>query len=1096
MRKFISLLMLFFLFAPFAWAQTQVVSGKVTDDKGDAVPYATVKIKNKNQGVNCDENGNFSIKVPFGTVLQVNSVGYGMKEIVANTAKLNITLAKSDQTLSEVFVTTALNIKRKADNLSYATQGIKSDKLTTTRIADVSNALAGKIAGIQVKSQSGAKLGSAATVRLRGASSLTDDNPLYVVDGTPMTAADAIDVNTDDVDDIQVLKGPSATALYGQRAAGGVIMITTKKGNKRSGYGVEVSSTVVIDKVGVLPKYQNEYAGGTLGSPGQEWHTFTWDPSMPAEWQALSGKNYHTYFDDASWGPRIAGQDYIPWYAWYPNTKYSYKTAKLTSQPNNVREFWNGNGASQFVNNVSLARSGDNYSFRLSYTNTNQKGLLPGTTLLKNFVSSSFSYDVNSHFTAGININYANEIVNGEFNDDYGNNSAGSFSSWFHRDLDMNILKEFRGYRTPDGILPSWNLNDGGGINGLPSANKSAFLRPNYWFDHYSYFDNTFSQTSRQRLVGDINLTYKINNHFRIAGFIRKNQQTKNNESKVPTALELSSNDASSSLAYGEKGSGRPIRATYSTRYNYDNEDNFEFLASYSQKFGKFAVDLNAGANDRFNESKYIFNTTKGGLTIPDLFTLSNSLISPFYYENNRSSKEVRSFYGRGSVNWNDIAIVDFSVRNDNSSALIKGNNSYTYPSVGASLLLTKYVEQAIPAISFAKLRGSWAEIGSDLDAYLNSITYSLGSTQWNGNALTTTPDKLVDPNIKPSLSSSYEAGFDFRFLKNRLGLSFTYYNQKTKNQIVTAPITSGSGFTSKLLNAGEIDKNGIELTLEATPVSTKAFRWDVIVNLAQNKSEIVSLYPGVNSLYSAGGAYASTTGNAGYAPGVWNFVGQTWGQLRGGGIQKFNGTPVLDASGFYTPVQNTNFGSVLPDYTGGVINSFRYKDFNLAIAIDFTKGGKYYSLSDFWGKLSGLYDVTAGLNDKGIPIRNAVADGGGVHVKGVDATAGHAVVDKYVEAGDYFSQFSNHQINENSVFNLTYVKVREISLGYKLPLEKLGKFGTNFKSITFSAICRNPLLLYSDNKNIDPSELAIGYGESGQLPPTRSLGFTLKLGF
>jgi TonB-linked SusC/RagA family outer membrane protein len=1084
---------MFLLCGAITFAQNRVVTGTITDERGDPIPFASIKVKNSTQGISADENGKFLIKVSQGAVLVINSVGFGGKEITVKSDKVSISLAKLDQSLSEVVVTTALNVKRKADNLSYATQGIRADKLTTTRVLDVSNALAGKIAGVQVKSQSGAKLGSAATVRLRGAGSLTDVNPLYVVDGTPV---DAIDVNTDDVEDIQVLKGPAATALYGQRAEGGVIMITSKKGNKRPGLGVELTSTVVIDKVGVLPKYQNDYAGGTLGTAGQEWHQFNWDASMPAEWKALDGKNYHTYFDDASWGPRIAGQEYIPWYAWYPGTKYSYKTAKLTAQPNNIKDFWNGNGASQYVNNLSLSRSGEGYSFRLSYTNTNQKGLLPDSKLDKNFVSTALSYDINSHFTAGINFGYTNEIVKGEFNDDYGNNSAGSFSQWFHRDLDMSILKEFRGYRTPDGILPSWNLNDGGGINGLASANTKAFLRPNYWFDHYSYFDNVSSITNRSRIIGDVNLTYKFNSHFKVAGFVRKNLQTKNNEGKVPTALELSSNDASSTLAYGEANSGRPIRATYSTRYNYDNEDNFEFLASFNQKFGNFAVDVNAGANDRKNESKYIYSTTKGGLTIPDLFTLSNSLISPFYYENARSKKEVRSFYGRGSVNWKDIAIVDFSVRNDNSSALALGNNSYTYPSAGAALILTKFVEKTIPAISFLKVRGSWAQIGSDLGAYANGITYTLGSTQWNGNALSSTPDKLVDPNIKPSLSSSYEAGLDFRLFKNRLGFNFTYYNQKTKDQIVTAPITSGSGFTSKLLNAGEIDKDGIELSIDASPVATNNFRWDISVNLAKNKSQIVSLYPGVTSLYSAGGSYASTTGNPGYAPGVWNFVGQTWGQLRGGGILKYNGTPVLDANGFFTPVQNTNFGSVLPDYTGGVTNSFRYKDFVLSASIDFTKGGKYYSLSDFWGKVSGLYDYTAALNDKGIPVRNAVADGGGVHVKGVDASSSHNAVDTYVEAGDYYTQFYNHQINEASVFNLSYIKVREISFGYKLPLNKLGKFGTNFKSITLSVISRNPFLLYSDNKNIDPSELAIGYGESGQLPPTRSTGVTLKVGF
>lgn len=1078
----------------FATAQIHPVTGKVTDDKGEPVPFATIKVKGSKQAVSADASGNYQVNASTGATLVITSIGFGSKEIVVKGNTVNVSIIKSTEDLSEVVVTTALNIKRKADHLSYSSQGIKSDKLTTTRITDVSNALAGKIAGVQVKGVSGARLGSPATILLRGSGSLGGDLPLYVLDGTPMS--DGLDINTDDVDDIQVLKGPAATALYGQRAAGGIIMITSKKGKKNAGIGVDVTSTVVIDKVGLLPKYQNEYSGGTLGSPGQEWKTFTWDASMPVEWKALDGKNYHTYFDDASWGPRMAGQDYIPWYAWYPGTQYSYKTAKLTPQPDNVRKFYNGNGAAQFVNNVSLSKAGEDYTFRLSFTNTNQKGMLPNSSLLKNYLSTNLTYDITKSLTAGINFTYMNDIVGGEFGDDYGNNASGSFSSWFHRDLDMSILKQFRGYRTPDGILPSWNLNDGAGINGKASTDKSAFLRPNYWFDHYSYFDNVSNITNRNRIVGDVNLTYKINSHFKVAGFVRKNQLQRNNEAKVPTVLEISSNDASSTLAYGEKNLGRPIRATYSTRYNYDNEDNYEVLASYNQKFKDFTVDVNAGANDRITDSKYIFNTTKGGLTIPDLFTLSNSLISPFYYENSRSKKEVRSFYGRGSVNWKDIAILDFSVRNDNSSALAAGNNSYTYPSAGLTLLLTKYVQKALPVISFAKLRGSFAQIGSDLAAYQNSTTYALGSTQWNGNALTSTPDQLIDPNIKPSLSSSYELGFDLRFLKNRVGLNFTYYNQKTKDQIVSAPITSASGFTSKLINAAEVDRNGIEITIDGTPVMTKDFRWDVSLNLAHNTSTVVGLYPGISQLYNSGGAYTNSGGNAAYAPGSWNFVGEKWGTLVGGGIQKYNGTPVLDASGFFTPVQNTHFGSVLPDYTGGLLNNFSYKSFTFSFMIDFTKGGQYYSLSDFWGKVSGLYDVTAGLNDKGIPIRNAVADGGGVHVKGVDATTSHGTVDKYVEAGDYYTQFYNHYINENSMFDLTYVKVRELSFGYKLPLNKMGKFGSNFKAINVSAVCRNPFLIYSANKNIDPSELDIAYGESGQLPPTRSLGVTVKLSF
>ena len=1101
MKKIVSTLLVALLcFSIAATSQVRTITGKILDEKGTPVPFATITIKGSKQGTSADAAGGFTLKATGSVTITASSVGFVSKDVKVTGNGVNITLVKENVDLNEVVVTTALNIKRKADNLSYATQGIKGDKLTTTRITDVNNALAGKIAGVQVRSESGAKLGSTATVRLRGVTGFGDLNPLYVLDGTPVNAND---INPDDVDDIQVLKGPAATALYGQRAEAGVIMVSTKKGVKGPGIGVEVNSTVVIDKIGLLPRYQNDYAGGSwlgAGTAGTEFQQFSWNASLPADWKALDGKYYHLYNDDASWGPRIAGQEYIPWYAWYPNTKYSNKTAKLTAQPNNIRDFWNGNNAAQYINTVSLRRAGEGFDFRLSYTNINQTGLLPTTGRSKNYISTKATYDLNKHLTAQVNFTYTNESIFGEFDDTYGNNSSGGFSQWFHRELDMSILKEFRGYRTPDGVLPTWNLNDGNGINGLPSTNAGSFLRPNYWFDHYSYFDNISNVTNRNRIVGDVNLTYKFNDHFRFQGFLRKNVITTDNEGKVPLVLELS-NDASSSLAYGPSGLNRPIKSTYQTTYTFAGEDNYEFLASYNQKFGNFAVDLNLGANDLQTQSRSIYNSTKGGLTIPNLFALSNS-VNPINYSNTRSKFERRSLYGRGSVNFKDIAIVDFSLRNDVSSALPVANNSYNYPSAGLSLNLTKYVKEALPFLSFAKLRGSYAEVGTDLAAYRLNTLYTLNASLWNGNALTATPDQIVDPNIKPTLSSSYEAGLDLRFLKNRISLAFTYYNQKTKNQIISAPVTGSSGFSSKLINAGEIDKNGIELSIEAAAISTQKFRWDVTLNLAHNNITVISLADGVHQLYSGGGSYTNSAGNPAYAPGAWQFdatttYGNAFSQLIGIGIQKFNGTPVLAADGQYVPTSgNVSFGSTIPNFTGGLINSFSYKNFTLGFAIDFCQGGKYYSLSDFWGKVSGLYDVTAGLNDKGIPVRNNVADGGGVHVVGVDASTSHNAVDKYVDAGTYYHQFYNHYINENSIFNLSYVKVREINFGYKIPLKYLGKFGNNFQNINISAVVRNAFLIYSDNKSIDPSELVGGYGESGQLPPTRSIGVTLKLGF
>jgi TonB-dependent SusC/RagA subfamily outer membrane receptor len=349
--RFLLLLSVSLLFSLTILAQSKRITGRVTDETGKPVEGASVTIKGTKTGVAADGNGTFTIDVKKGDILAFSATNFTTKDVtVIDQSIYNIALARSANIMEEVFVTTALGIKRKSDALSYATQGLGAEKLTTTRTLDINNALAGKIAGVQVRSQSAAKLGSSSSIRLRGAGSIVDKNPLYVVDGTPIDDINAL--NIDDIDDVQVLKGPAATALYGQRADAGVILMTTKKGKRRSGLGVELNSSVVVNTVGILPKYQNEYAGG---SPGVGWQKFTWDPTMPAEWKALDGQKYHTYYDDASWGPKMDGSDYIPWYAWTPGSQYSFKTAKITPQPDNVRDFYQK--GIQLINNISFLLS-------------------------------------------------------------------------------------------------------------------------------------------------------------------------------------------------------------------------------------------------------------------------------------------------------------------------------------------------------------------------------------------------------------------------------------------------------------------------------------------------------------------------------------------------------------------------------------------------------------------------------------------------------------------------------------------------------------------------------------------------------------------
>ncbi|MCK8490718.1 SusC/RagA family TonB-linked outer membrane protein [Spirosoma sp. RP8] len=1085
MRKLlIAQLMLCFLSLPLL-AQDIAVTGKVTStEDGSQLPGVNVAIKGTSRGTSTNASGDYQLNAPAGSTLVFSFIGFITQEVkVGNQSTINVSMVSDAAQLQEVVVT-ALGIKRDAKSISFATQQVNAENLTVTRQPDAGNALAGKVAGLQVLSQAGAKLGSGAVVRIRGAASLVDKNPLYVIDGTPLSSDSgtpgSLDINSDDIENVSVLKGPNATALYGQRGDAGVIVITTKKGLNRKGIGVDINSTTTFEQVNIIPKYQNEYGGG--GEP--EWRTYTWASGNPVEWKALDGKRYHDYSDDASWGPRIDGGEYIPWYAWYPNSPYSFKTANYTAQPNNVRQYYNTGRT--FNNSISLRGGGTGYNLRLSYTNLDQTGVIPNTALRRNYITASSTFDLGQHLTAGVNLNFTTERLQGDFNDGYGNYSgAGSFNQWFHRDLDMGIIKELRDLRTPIGALASWNHTN---PTSTTNFNSTTFNKGNYWYNWYSYQDNINNVANRDRLFGDVNLTYKFNDHFRAQGWLRRNQRNSNNENKTPTIIETS-------------GAQTGQKATYQTGQTLDREDNYEFLTTYDNRFGDFDLSANVGGNIRDNTFTTVTLSTNGGLFVPDLFTIGNSL-QAFTQTNNRYRKTVRSVYGRASLGWRSLVYLEVTGRNDWSSALPANNNSYFYPSVGGSFVFSELTRESLPFLSFGKLRGSWAQVGSDLNPYQLSLNYAVDQAKYNGtNSLMTTPNLLPNAGIIPSLSSAYEAGVDLRFLKSRVGLAFTYYHENKINEILNVDVTSVSGFTQKVINAGRIERDGIELQLDGKPVVGKDFNWDMTLNFAVNTSRIISLAPGVNSIQATSAtpfgqtAQSYSTNDAFnfayiiHSTGVDNGGNNRWGQLRGNGIVYKDGQPVVNADGTYQFATNQYFGSVLPSFTGGFVNNLRYKDLTLAFSIDYQKGGKYFSLSNFWGTYSGLYAETAATNDKGKNVRDDVAQGGGVHVKGVNANG--EAVDTYVAAYDYYHQFGNNSIIDKSVFDASYVKLREVSIGYRLPI-KANKF---VQSINLAVVARNPWLIYATNRNIDPSELSQRFGENGQQPGTRSLGFNIRLG-
>jgi len=1071
MRRFLSLFTMLMLCGVLAFAQSRVVTGKVTDINGNPVSFATVKVKGTNTGLSADANGVYSIRVNPGDVLEISGASFKTVEVPVGTQSVLNTVMETSGTaeLQEVVVTGAFGTKRIGRSVASNVQNIGGEQLNTIRQQNINNAIAGKVAGAQVRSQSAAKLGVETAVRLRGENGLgAGAGALYVVDGTIMPSGN--DINPDDIEDITVLQGPAAAALFGPDGANGAIIVNTKRAKKDSKtLGIEINSGIQFDKVYITPNYQNSYAGGADGNLIK----YQWKAGDPEGWKALDGKYYHDMTDDASWGPRMVGQEYAPWYAWYGGHERSYQTAKLLPQPTNNRDFYN-TGVTK-INNVNFSKATDNLNFRISYTNLDQKGLVPTEYLKRHTLNMNVTLDVTTRLTVGASINYIAQNRNAENDDGYANQSTGSFGQWFHRNLDMNIVRELQGLKTPDGIMATWNPRVNPGA--FNAANPNGFYKANYWYNFYGYFNEVSNQNRRDRLYGDVSLTYKLTNDLKIKGTYRKNQLNVAYESITSSTLQ------NSGLQSG-------VVAGYRVGQSRSDRQNYEGLISYSKKYKSFNFNLNTGFDILRTKLVRDDAATSNGLNVPNLYSLSNS-VSPIVYGrgltglNPREQSLRRSLFARADVGFRNYLFVEGSYRRDYISTEPKDSYIET-KSVGLSFVFSDLIRNTIPFISYGKIRGSYGQMLNALGIYDLNLNYVQNANQWfAGNFLMPEPNVLIDPNLRGATNDEKEIGLEMRFAKNRFGFNVTYWDRTNKDFPVTVGLPQQTGYTGLRLNAGELAKKGIDVQAFVNPVRSKNFDWNISgtwAYLLENK--IVSIYPGITRLVSASGAFSGSS--AAYTV---SEIGETWGQVFGGGIKRDeNGTPILtspvgtDPGGKFIREPDTKFGSVLPKYTGGVQNTLTlFKNFTVNVNIDFSYGGKFFSLSDHWGTFSGLTAQTAVLNDKGNSIRDAVADGGGVHVFGVDATT-KAAVDYYVEAQAYFQQFRNASIAEPFIHDLTFVKMREVSLGYRIPVEKLG-IGKYVKNAVFSVVSRNPWLIYAKTKDFDPSEISNVYGEDGQFP-------------
>ncbi len=1046
---------------PFtAFSQTRTVTGKVTNEEGIPVPLATIQQKgNKTNAVTANDEGNFSIVVTGkDPVLVISSVNYNSQEIKVGSGFHYEAKLTSAGPLSEVVVT-ALGITRKERSLGYATQEVKGENLTVANDQNVLGSLAGKVAGVQISGSSAASMGGTQKIQIRGVNSVTGEGqPLIVVDNTPISNSNyaakggrdygnlAQDVNPEDIESVNVLKGPAASALYGLRGQFGVILITTKKGSKNKKPTVTFNSGYTIDKAGNFLPLQNIYgAGSSLNFP-------------TIDINGVETKYVDGSWDE-SWGPKMDGTPVRQQYSFYPADPDFGKLTPFVPHPDNIKDYFVTGHT--FDNNISFAGGGENTSFRLSFNHTDKTGIEPNTFLKRNNLSFSGSLNVASNLVLSTDFNFANNKAQRP-SQGYQTTGSRNFYQWFERNLDMNRLKQ---YKYPDGTYYHWNLND---------PNEEGIYEdmiPIDWNNPYFDAYENPSHDSRDRFFGNVGLIYTVLPGLQLSGFVRQDGFTQNIDGRNAVG-----------------GRGTP---SFNTGKYESKEMNYEFLAQYNKTFNKISLNATLGGNILKQHYTYLYQETAGGLVTPGWYNIENSLERPTAVNYERE-KEVRSAFGAATIGYNNTYYLDLSLRNDISSALPTNNNNYLYPSVSASLVFSELVKWN--PLSYGKLRLSYAQAGSDIAPYQTTNFYGLGDP-YGSNFPMFVPNNLNNPELKPSLGTAYEAGLDMRFLKNRAGFSFTWYRQQNKDAVLPLDVPGASGFTSYIINAGNIQNEGIELSLNGTPVRTKNINWTTTINASRNKSMVKELYPGLNSLTLDQNRYASVDMF------LLANVGEAFGSIVGNGYQRdpATGKILLDANNMPMWTTNHNFGSVLPDYTGGWQNTVTWKNFDFSASIDFQSGGKFFSWTKMLAVKSGQDAITAAMNDKGKNIRDPLADGGGVKVTGISAST-HQEVTAYVNARTYYRNTLGSKVYEEWLFDASYIKMREIRVGYTFTKQNIAKLP--FKSVNLAFITRNPFMIYQKApKGINPSELATGASslnwlETGQLATARSFGLNLNVSF
>lgn len=1055
------------------WAQERTVSGRVTDaEDGSGLPGVNVVLQGTTSGTVTNVDGEYAITVPSdeGTLV-FTFVGMSTQEVsITGRTEVNVSMSPDVSQLSEVVVT-ALGIVRNRNELPYSAQEVDGDQITQNRSTNFVNNLSGRVSGVDIKTSN--TMGGSTNVVIRGYKSISGNNQaLFVIDGIPVSNANtntanqrtgrvgtdygnaAADINPDNIESVNVLKGAAATALYGSRAANGVVMITTKKGRKNS-FDVVVNSGVTwgtIDK-STYTRYQKEYGAGYF--PDFQEPEDLGDGVAPLVW----------FGDDASYGPRFDDQLQVyHWDALDPFHPNYGRTRPWVAADNDPTTFYET--AVNSNQSVSIMAGGDQATFKLGYTRSDEKGVLPNSTLDKDLLNFSTAYDVNDKLTVTASANYSRIEGIGRFGTGYnGRNPNQTFRQWWQTNVDIEEQKEAY-FRNRQNITWNWNA---AGTGPLYSDNP-------YW----SRYEN-FSNDSRDHLFGYVTVNYKITDWLDVLGRIGYDGTTDNQEERVAVTSAGVSSYSRFDRTYAE--------SNYDLMLNFNHEISTDFT---------FRGLL--GTNLRRNRINSVRASTNGGLVVPRLYSLSNS-VSPINPPTEDLVREaVDGVFANATFGFRELAFIEAAYRIDKSTTLPMDNNDYHYYSIAGTFVFSEALQ--LPWLSLGKLRANYARVGngappnSILDVYdkptaLGSIPYfSLPNTKNNNQLL-------------PELTDSYEAGVEADFFDGRLGFDFTWYHATSFNQILSVAVSGATGYTSRWVNSGEMVNRGIEFSLFGVPVQSDNFSWIVNVNFTRNRNEVIDLY-------GEGESEVLNYPIASYQGGVSTNAakGYPFGVIRGKDFVYTNGQRTVNEAGYYmaTGASNLIIGDPNPDWVGGINNILRFRNISLSFLIDARSGGDIFSLDQWYGEATGLYANSAGLNANGVPSRTPVGESGGILLPGVQADGSPNTVfgenlNGYGQTP--FGYVANGQVGAPHawyVYDGSYIKLREVALTFGMPDALIQSLGV-FKAAELSLIGRNLWIIHKNMEYSDPEEglssgnTNAGY-QSGAYPMVRNYGFNVRLTF